>query len=175
MTECLPTLDIQHADDSDSPGLPADDDIRRWVAAALAAQAASAQLTVRIVGMAESRQLNEDYRHGEGPTNVLSFPFGEPGLLQPPLLGDVVICAPLVVQEAAEQGKTIEAHWAHLVLHGVLHLLGFDHQTAPQAQEMERREIEILHALAYPDPYQEQGRPACHASRIPAADGRHNG
>lgn len=170
MTHRLPLLDIQFADDCDRRDLPADDSIRAWIVATLAARSTPVQLTVRIVGMAESRQLNENYRHREGPTNVLSFPFSEPGLLQPPLLGDVVICAPLVAEEAQEQAKSLEAHWAHLVIHGVLHLLGFDHQKAHEACEMEQREKDILRSLGYPDPYREQNETSGLAGSTSAPD-----
>jgi len=175
MTGGSPILDIQFADDCDHRDLPADDSIRGWVVAALTARSAPVQLTVRIVGMAESRQLNENYRHREGPTNVLSFPFSEPGLLQPPLLGDVVICAPLVAREAQEQAKVLEAHWAHLVIHGVLHLLGFDHLTAPQAREMEQREKDILKSLGYPDPYRDELGMNSQAGCISTSDRYNNG
>ena len=112
-----------------------------------------AQLTVRIVDEAEGTELNERYRHRTGPTNVLSFPFEQPALLQPPLLGDIVLCAPVVAREAAAQGKAPAAHWAHLVVHGVLHLLGHDHEDERQAEEMEALERDILATLGLPDPY----------------------
>ena len=133
--------------------LPDDDEIVRWVSTALNGKYDSAQLTVRIVGFEESQQLNEKYRHRPGTTNVLSFPFEHPEMVQPPLLGDVVICAPLVVREANEQGKDIYAHWAHLVIHGVLHLLGYDHEETDKANIMEELEKEIMAKLHYPDPY----------------------
>ena len=150
-------VDVQYAADGDE--LPAADAIETWVAAALAGcgagrgDAAGAQLTVRIVGAAEGTELNERYRHRTGPTNVLSFPFEQPALLQPPLLGDIVLCAPVVAREAAAQGKAPAAHWAHLVVHGVLHLLGHDHEDERQAEEMEALERDILATLGLPDPY----------------------
>lgn len=113
----------------------------------------SAQLTVRIVGEAEAATLNQDYRQRRGVTNVLSFPFGEPFHCQPPLLGDIVICASRVAVEARQQNKPVLAHWAHLVVHGVLHLLGYDHLDSQQAQLMEDLEIIILEQLGFPDPY----------------------
>jgi len=116
----------------------------------------AAQLTVRIVGLQEGESLNRDYRQRQGATNVLSFPFAEPFQLQPPLLGDIVVCAPCVVEEAQQQGKPLLAHWAHLVVHGVLHLLGYDHLDDHQAQEMEGLEVLVLAQLGYPDPYNEQ-------------------
>jgi probable rRNA maturation factor len=135
--------------------LPDDTEIERWVHVALSGKYDCAQLTVRIVGHEESQRLNETYRHNTGPTNVLSFPFERPEMLQPPLLGDVVICAPLVVTEADNQGKKIIAHWAHLVIHGVLHLIGYDHENADEANIMEALERKIMRELDYPDPYAE--------------------
>ena len=115
----------------------------------------AAQLTVRLVDAEESAALNQNYRHRQGATNVLSFPFTEPFQLQPPLLGDIVICVPLVAAEAREQNKTLLAHWAHLVVHGTLHLLGYDHLGDNQAEEMESLEIMILAQLGFADPYHE--------------------
>lgn len=113
----------------------------------------AAQLTVRIVGAEEGATLNRDYRGRDGATNVLSFPFDEPFMLQPPLLGDIVICAPVLVTQAGQQNKSLQAHWAHLVVHGVLHLLGYDHMEEGQAREMETLEIGILAELGFADPY----------------------
>ncbi len=150
-------LDVQYTDDvRGMENLPTKAQIKKWVNASLADSIGSAQLTVRITGVQESRHLNEKYRYGKGPTNVLSFPFEQPDWLQPPLLGDLVICADLVAQEAREQGKTNEAHWTHLVVHGVLHLLGLDHETRTQAVVMEEQERVIMAQLGYPDPYAEQ-------------------
>jgi probable rRNA maturation factor len=144
-------LDLQRA--STAAELPTATDFEHWVKAALRNRTAPAELTIRIVDTAEGQQLNETWRHKTGPTNVLSFPFDNPPGLTLPLLGDIVICAPVVVAEAAAQGKPLTAHWAHLVIHGVLHLLGMDHQTEAEADAMERLEIEILHTLGYPNPY----------------------
>lgn len=145
-------LDVQIA--LDLPGLPAEADFRRWAEAALAGAdyRQDTALTLRIVNEAESAALNERYRHKPGPTNVLSFPFEAPPEVDSTLLGDIVICAPVVLREAIVQGKTPEAHWAHLVAHGVLHLLGYDHDEA-QAAAMEALEIRILAGLGFPDPY----------------------
>lgn len=132
---------------------PVEADFRRWVESALPADGEPVELVVRIVDEAESGQLNHDYRGKEGPTNVLSFPFEAPPQVPSPLLGDLVICAPVVAREAAQQGKTVQAHWAHMVIHGVLHLLGYDHMTDDEAQQMEDRERELLHRLHFPDPY----------------------
>ena len=145
-------LDLQIA--IDLPGLPAESAFRRWAEAALAGAdyLKDAELTIRIVNEAESTALNESYRHKQGPTNVLSFSFETPPEIESALLGDIVICAPVVLREAVVQGKTPEAHWAHLVAHGVLHLLGYDHDEM-QAEAMESLEIRILAGLGYPDPY----------------------
>lgn len=143
-------LDIQVA--SALRPLPSDEDLQRWVEAALAGRG-SGELTLRIVDEDEISDLNQRYRHKDGPTNVLSFPFEAPPGLSLDLLGDIVVCAPVVVREADAQGKTPEAHWCHLVVHGVLHLLGYDHLQPSEASVMEGLEIEILASLGYPDPY----------------------
>lgn len=149
-------LDVQYALEGAGAGggaLPSVEALETWARAALAGRRPAAQLVVRIVGECESRELNECYRGRQGPTNVLSFGFEHPELLDPPLLGDVVVCAPLVEREAAEQGKAAQAHWAHLVVHGVLHLLGHDHEEEGEALIMEGMEREILTGLGFPDPY----------------------
>jgi len=135
---------------------PDEADIRRWVTATLQAEghAADAELTVRIVDEAEITDLNRRYRHKDRPTNVLAFPFDAPPGVETDLLGDLVIAAPVVRREAAEQGKAETAHWAHLVVHGTLHLLGHDHLTEAEAERMEGREVAILDALGFPNPYQ---------------------
>lgn len=130
--------------------------LRDWVAAALTGRRGQTELTLRIVDEVEIATLNATYRHTSGPTNVLSFPFEAPPGVPLPLLGDLVICAPVLEREARAQGKTLEAHWAHMVVHGCLHLLGHDHLCAGEAAVMETREIEILSTLGYPDPYVEQ-------------------
>jgi probable rRNA maturation factor len=135
--------------------VPLQQTLERWVRAALEPDNSDAQLTLRIVDERECQQLNRQYRHKDEPTNVLSFPFEAPPGVPVPLLGDVVICAPVVAREAREQGKTAEAHWCHLVVHGVLHLLGFDHMEEDQAQLMEDHERRILEKLGFADPYQE--------------------
>lgn len=133
--------------------LPSARDIHRWAVQALSAQGASGELVVRIVDEAEMTALNTRYRGKDGPTNVLSFPVeGFPGI-DSGMLGDIVICAPVVQEEALRQGKDPQAHWAHLVIHGVLHLLGFDHLHENEAREMESTEAVLLAQLGYPDPY----------------------
>ena len=125
--------------------------VTRWIRHALATDA---EITVRIVGAEEGQQLNRDYRKKDYATNVLSFPADVPDeLLDIPLLGDLVICVPVVEREAQEQAKTSEAHWAHLVIHGCLHLLGYDHIEDEEAEEMEALEKELLAELGHPDPY----------------------
>ncbi|MGY8844546.1 MAG: rRNA maturation RNase YbeY [Gammaproteobacteria bacterium] len=114
---------------------------------------AGSELTIRIVSLEESAYLNKKYRKKEGPTNVLSFVSEGAEKIVPDFLGDLVVCAPVVNKEACQQGKNIEAHWAHMIVHGVLHLLGLDHQDSCQAEAMENRERSILSKLGYPDPY----------------------
>lgn len=131
--------------------LPSASTLRRWASAALGAVAGD--VTIRIVDEDESRDLNHRFRGKDKPTNVLSFPYdGE--TLDVPVLGDIVICAPVVAREALEQGKEARAHWAHMVVHGCLHLLGLDHQQDAEAEDMESRERDILSAMGFPDPYQ---------------------
>ncbi|MBP6383163.1 MAG: rRNA maturation RNase YbeY [Pseudomonadales bacterium] len=141
---------------SADPGIPGAPSMRRWVRAALDAAHAGAEISVRIVDEPEMRELNARYRHKDYPTNVLSFPAGLPPGVDVPLLGDIVICAPLVKREAAEQHKAPRAHWAHLLVHGTLHLLGHDHERARDAEVMEALERRILAGLKFPDPYREQ-------------------
>jgi probable rRNA maturation factor len=137
------------------PDLPARPLLRHWVKAALQGQQRQqARLTIRIVDEGEGTALNEQWRHKSGPTNVLSFPSDGLEMIAPDVLGDIVICAPVVAREAVLQGKSLLAHWAHLVIHGVLHLLGYDHIEEAQALQMEALETAILQNLGYPDPYQ---------------------
>ncbi|EEQ20787.1 metalloprotease [Yersinia intermedia ATCC 29909] len=112
-----------------------------------------AEVTVRLVDEAESHELNLTYRGKDKPTNVLSFPFEAPPEIELPLLGDLIICRQVVEQEAIEQEKALLAHWAHMVVHGSLHLLGYDHIVDDEAEEMESIETEIMQSLGYPDPY----------------------
>jgi len=144
-------LDVQYA--CEDPDLPAEADFRRWAAAALESRKGPAELCVRVVDEPEGRALNERYRAKDHATNVLSFPAELPPGVEAGLLGDLVICAPVLRREAAEQGKAETAHWAHLTVHGVLHLLGFDHRDGHEAQAMEALETRILAGLGFPDPY----------------------
>ncbi|HEY9149060.1 MAG TPA: rRNA maturation RNase YbeY [Gammaproteobacteria bacterium] len=145
-------LDLQVA--VDAPELPDETAIRRWVEAALAGRRDEAQLTVRITDEAEISELNRSYRGKDKPTNVLSFPFEAPPGVELPLLGDIIVCAAVVAREALEQGKPPEAHWAHMVIHGTLHLLGYDHIEEAEAAEMEGLEIKLLAGLGYANPYE---------------------
>ncbi len=146
-------VDIQTAC---SQPVPAEEDIRRWIAAALHGRTTQEQVevSVRLVDSDEMAQLNETYRGKTGATNVLSFPAGLPAELAIPLLGDIVICAPVVRAEAAQQGKTESAHWAHMTVHGTLHLLGYDHIEEEEAAIMEALESAILSELNYACPYE---------------------
>ncbi|MEQ8232125.1 MAG: rRNA maturation RNase YbeY [Gammaproteobacteria bacterium] len=144
-------LDLQQA--VATRGVPDFAAVERAVAAALAGRRARAELTVRVVGRRESRVLNRRFRGIDKPTNVLSFPAQGLNAVAPDFLGDIVICAPLVAGEARERGKTLRAHWYHLVVHGVLHLLGYDHVDAADAHTMEDLEREIMAGLGFGDPY----------------------
>ena len=144
-------LELQLATDCES--VPSREDFQRWSEPAVAQ--ADAELVIRVVDRDESADLNSRYRGKAGATNVLSFPFTVPEGVVTELLGDLVLCAPLVEEEAAAQGKTMEAHWAHLTIHGVLHLQGYDHQSPDEAEIMEAKEVAILAQLGYPNPYEE--------------------
>ncbi len=144
-------VDIQRA--VDVGDLPDNEDFREWAEMVLAGVDRVVEVTIRLVDVQESAELNERYRYKSGPTNVLSFPFEPPPGVRSALLGDLVICAPLVKQEAVEQGKKEQAHWAHMVVHGLLHLQGYDHQTDSDARQMESLERKILGELGYSDPY----------------------
>jgi len=143
-------LEVQRA--TSSRPLPDDRAFELWAATALQGQDESV-LTIRIVDRDESRQLNSRFRGRDAATNVLSFPAELPEAVDLPLLGDIVLCAPLIAEEARSQGKPAESHWAHLTIHGVLHLLGYDHQEAAQAEAMEELEIKLLGSLGIPNPY----------------------
>lgn len=127
---------------------------KHWVTAALLERRKkSSEINIRIVAESESAELNKKYRNKDGATNVLSFPFEAPTDLALPFLGDIVICAPLVLEEALAQKKTIEAHWAHLTIHGVLHLLGYTHDTEKNAHAMENLETKLMESLGFDNPY----------------------
>lgn len=136
--------------------MPAKTLLKNWAKTALKTKISAAEVTIRIVDTAEMTELNEQYRHKKGPTNVLSFPFDMPEELknETPILGDIIICADVVNREANEQQKTRDAHWAHMIVHGTLHLLGYDHETEAEAAIMEPNEIAILQTLGFNNPYQ---------------------
>ena len=146
-------LDLQVA--TQAKNLPAKESFQLWLDAVLLQYLKPFELTVRLVDTKESQSLNLQYRDKDKPTNVLSFPFEVPDGIDLPLLGDLVICTQVVEKEAIEQGKPLEAHWAHMVVHGCLHLLGYDHIDDDEAQEMESLEIDILAKLGFNNPYQE--------------------
>ncbi|MBD8526149.1 rRNA maturation RNase YbeY [Pseudomarimonas arenosa] len=136
-------------------GLPSAASFRQWVEAALYGRVKRADLALRLVGDYEGRSLNRHYRGKDYATNVLSFPAELPPGVNLPVLGDIVICAPVVLKEARLQGKSPKAHFAHLTVHGTLHLLGFDHDDERDAEAMEALEREILAELGFEDPYAE--------------------
>lgn len=147
------SIEIQQeiaSDDVPDSGL-----LQTWVDAALKDYPADTELVIRIVDKLEISQLNEHYRAKPGPTNILSFPFDVPDYIETNLLGDLVVCAPVLAEEALAQHKTLEHHWAHIIVHGVLHLLGCDHIEESEAELMEAKEIEILAQLNIDNPYNE--------------------
>ena len=143
-------IDLQN--DESLTNLPVQQDFETWVNAALVQKFDNLEQTIRLVGEAESRALNSQYRAKNAPANVLSFTV-ENDYLDYECLGDLVICAPIVEQEAQQQGKPLPAHWAHMVIHGMLHLQGYNHQNAAEADEMEALEAKILSTLGYTNPY----------------------
>ncbi|MDI5984432.1 rRNA maturation RNase YbeY [Halomonas sp. M4R5S39] len=154
--------------------LPSQAELEAWVAAVLSRHDVdpASELTVRLVDAAESRALNRDYRGRDRPTNVLSFPFESPPGVELALLGDLVICHPVVVREAREQDKSPAAHYAHMVVHGTLHLLGYDHLEDDEAETMEALEREILAGLGINDPYRADTRDAPEATGPDTEDKR---
>ncbi|HAS25805.1 rRNA maturation RNase YbeY [Vibrio splendidus] len=145
-------LDLQIAVENEQ-GLPTEQDIQLWLDKTIPQFQENAELTVRIVDTEESHQLNHDYRGKDKPTNVLSFPFEVPPGIELDLLGDLIICRQVVEKEAEEQNKPLLAHWAHMVVHGSLHLLGYDHIEDDEAEEMESLETEIMQTMGFEDPY----------------------
>ncbi len=145
-------IDIQNA--SGFKSLPENELIVKWADQALDEKHKKAEITLRIVDEKEGLEFNKAWRKKDSATNVLSFPIGEPIKQAPNLLGDIVICAPIVEREAIDQGKDIEAHWAHLIIHGILHLQGYDHDSENEANAMELKEIRILEKIGYANPYE---------------------
>ena len=146
-------VDVQLASEGVNPDVAL---FEQWVGAALTHLDEQCELSIRLVDTEESAELNSSYRGKSGPTNVLSFPFESPVPMEPRLLGDLIICVPVVEREALEQNKKLNDHWAHLVIHGCLHLLGYDHIDDEEAEEMESLEITILKTLDIDNPYQER-------------------
>lgn len=144
-------LDLQVA--CETTELPDEKLLMEWAQSALSVANTESEMTIRIVDESEIQALNRDYRGKDKPTNVLSFPADIPEELGINLLGDLIICAPVVNREAKEQGKTQTAHWAHMVIHGTLHLQGYDHIEPDEANVMETLEVEILSKHNFPDPY----------------------
>lgn len=151
MTTPIITVDLQLA--CNNQHLPSAEQIQLWADTALSPYNKSFEITVRIVESLESQQLNQQYRDKDKPTNVLSFPFEVPEGIELDLLGDLVVCADVVESEAKDQQKDIFAHWAHMIIHGCLHLLGYDHITQQDATEMESIEIDLLAKLGHSNPY----------------------
>ncbi|MGD0960327.1 MAG: rRNA maturation RNase YbeY [Methylomonas sp.] len=150
-------LDIQivtESNDYPEAGL-----FQQWVDAALADAGRDIEIVIRLVDETESAELNRQYRHKSGATNILSFPFSAPPGAETDLLGDLVLCCPLIRREALAQHKPVAHHWAHITIHGVLHLLGYDHCEELQAEQMETLEIEILSKLNIANPYLEESAP----------------
>ncbi|EKG86463.1 rRNA maturation RNase YbeY [Vibrio cholerae] len=145
-------LDLQLAVENEH-GLPSEAEFALWLSRTITQFQAQAEVTVRIVDEAESHALNLNYRGKDKPTNVLSFPFEAPPGMEMDLLGDLVICRQVVEREAIEQNKPLQAHWAHMVVHGSLHLLGYDHIEDDEAEEMESLETEIMQEMGFTDPY----------------------
>ena len=145
-------IDLQIACEQET-GLPTAEQIEQWATAAVQPQSDEMEMTVRIVDEAESHALNLNYRGKDRPTNVLSFPFECPDEVELPLLGDLVICRQVVEREAQEQDKPVIAHWDQMVVHGSLHLLGYDHIEDDEAEEMESLETQIMTGLGFADPY----------------------
>ena len=149
-------LDVQLAESIEHLGtLPSEEQLSLWASTALQGRTEfeEPELTIRLTDDEESQALNSEYRGKDKPTNVLSFPFEMPPGIPLELLGDLIICVGVVEQEAKEQEKTTEAHWAHMVIHGCLHLLGYDHIKDDEAEEMEALERDLMASLGYPDPY----------------------
>ncbi|MTI14868.1 rRNA maturation RNase YbeY [Sansalvadorimonas verongulae] len=147
-------IDLQVA--GESGNLPSEEQLVAWATAAVRDERDEAEISVRIVDVEEGRELNAQWRQKDYATNVLSFPSDLPVELGLPLLGDLVICAPVVEREADEQQKTLTSHWAHMVIHGTLHLLGYDHIEDDEAETMEALETSIMLSLGFNDPYEEQ-------------------
>ncbi len=148
------TIDIQHH--AKFTDCPSDELITQWAQLALQLLGKDTEISISLIDFDEMSQLNETYRHKTGPTNVLAFPFEKPDDIELSLLGDLAICVPQMIIEAKTQHKPLNDHFAHLVIHGCLHLQGFDHLTKSDATHMEQLEIDLLKKLNIPNPYEER-------------------
>lgn len=158
MTDVELVLQVAEDMEIDEPP-PAESAFTHWVQSVAEQQGRKLALTIRLVGLAESQHLNHQYRSIDKPTNVLSFPFeAPPGFPDTePFIGDLAICLPVILREAREQRKPVEHHWAHMAIHGTLHLLGYDHESDPEAEQMEALETRLLALHSIPDPYRTPG------------------
>ena len=147
------TLILELQDESDWPNTPSHQQFVTWSNAAVSDQALLTEVTIRLVSISESAALNKCYRNKVGPTNVLSFHYAQMPGIEDDYLGDIVLCAELIADQAQQEKKPLVAHWAHLTVHGMLHLQGYDHLNPKQAQHMEQREITILTQLGFANPY----------------------
>jgi probable rRNA maturation factor len=152
VTSLKAVVDVDLQNDDEIESLPSINQFRHWVESSLLDSFVGLEQTIRVVTEAESQALNWQFRGKDKPTNVLSFP-SDDDYLEYDCLGDLVICVPVVESEALSQGKTRDAHWAHMVIHGMLHLQGFDHQNEQDAQKMEAQEVKILSTLGFTSPY----------------------
>jgi len=155
------SLEFQYGVDFDADSMPSEEQFNQWALLAFDSGGLSlelegiseALLTLRIVDKAESQELNREYRNKDKPTNVLSFPMDMPPDISPYILGDLAICADIVQEEALEQGKDLFSHWCHMLIHGILHLQGFDHIEDDEAEEMEALETKIMSEIGFSNPY----------------------
>ena len=141
---------------SDSKFLPSQDQFQYWIDSVLKEDSQDSEIVIRVVDEDEMTQFNEQYRNKTGSTNILSFPFDVPDAVESDLLGDLLVCAAVVEREAQQQDKILEHHWAHMIVHGVLHLLGYDHIDDQDAEEMEALEVKILKTIKINNPYEEK-------------------